>query len=187
MNAMNAMHRTNPANAPHRRLIAVGLAMAATASLTLAACGSSSPDSAATTSSAPTSSAPSSSAPDTTVPDTTDPGTTAPDTTAPATPAPTAPAPTGPTVTQLTTSSKTPSCADVTANGNQWRVSWKAVNVASVTLSIDGLGAYETGLPAQGSFNIPASCGDQQTVYITPVSAGGQSGTPKKIVINIGA
>ncbi len=185
---MNAMNRMNAKNAMNRHRLAVGLAVAASVSLTLAACGSSTPDSAATTSSAPTSS----SAPDTTAPDTTDPGTTAPDTTAPdttapATPAPTAPAPTGPTVTQLTTSSKTPSCADVTANGNQWRVSWKAVNVASVTLSIDGLGAYETGLPSQGNFNIPASCGDTQEVYITPVSAGGQSGTPKKIVITIGS
>ena len=74
----------------------------------------------------------------------------------------------------------------MTSNGNQWRVSWKAVNVDSVTLSIDGLGAYEIGLPATGSFDIPASCGDTQVVYITPVK-GGTSGTPKKITITIGS
>mgnify|MGYP007013265006 CR=1 FL=1 len=98
----------------------------------------------------------------------------------------TQPAPTGPTVTSLSTSKKNPSCADVTSAGYQWKVSWKAVNVDSVTLSIDGLGAYETGLPATGNFNIPASCGDTQVVYITPVK-GGTSGTPKKITITIGA
>lgn len=178
------MNATNATNAMHRHRITFGLALAVTLSLTLVACGSSSPESAATTTR---------SAPDTTTPDTTAPAPTlAPTTTGAAAPtlAPTttgAAAPTGPTVTQLTTSNKTPTCAEVTANGNQWRVSWKAVNVASVTLSIDGLGAFETGLPAQGSYDIPASCGDTQEVYVTPVSAGGQTGTPKKIVITIGA
>ncbi len=166
------MNATNATNAMHRHRITFGLALAVTLSLTLVACGSSSPESAATTTR---------SAPDTTTPDTTAPAPTlAPTTTGAA-------APTGPTVTQLTTSNKTPTCAEVTANGNQWRVSWKAVNVASVTLSIDGLGAFETGLPAQGSYDIPAPCGDTQEVYVTPVSAGGQTGTPKKIVITIGA
>ena len=157
----------------------LGLALATT---TLGACSSDSAKSADTTATT----APASTEASTTAPATTEPATTLADTTTSAATTTTKPAITGPTVTSLSTSKKNPTCAEVTANGYQWKVSWKAVNVDSVTLSIDGLGSYAEGLPATGSFDIPATCGDTQVVYITPVS-GGTSGTPKKITITIGS
>ena len=160
--------------------LALGLALATT---TLGACSSDTAKSADTTATT----APASTEASTTAPATTEPATTLADTTTTtAATTTTKPAITGPTVTSLSTSQKNPTCAEVTANGYQWKVSWKAVNVDSVTLSIDGLGSYAEGLPATGSFDIPATCGDTQVVYITPVN-GGTSGTPKKITITIGS
>ena len=159
--------------------LALGLALATT---TLGACSSDSAKSADTTATT----APASTEASTTAPATTEPATTLAGTTTTAATTTTKPAITGPTVTSLSTSKKNPTCAEVTANGYQWKVSWKAVNVDSVTLSIDGLGSYAEGLPATGSFDIPATCGDTQVVYITPVN-GGTSGTPKKITITIGS
>lgn len=161
--------------------LVVGLALVASV---LTACSSSSSKSAGTTATT----APATTEASTTAPASTEPVTTMAATTTTTTAATTTtkPAPTGPTVTSLSTSKKNPTCAEVTANGYQWKVSWKAVNVDSVTLSIDGLGSYADGLSATGSFDIPATCGDTQVVYITPVK-GGVSGTPKKITITIGS
>ncbi|MDO8390579.1 MAG: hypothetical protein Q7V57_08830 [Actinomycetota bacterium] len=112
---------------------------------------------------------------------------TTPAPTAPPTAPPTSPAPTGPKVKTLTTPSTNPTCAEVTANGNQATVSWSATNAASVSLSIDGPGVYADGLPATGSYDIPASCGDTQIVLITSYDAGGNPGGTKTITITIGS
>jgi hypothetical protein len=63
-----------------------------------------------------------------------------------------------------------------------------ATGVASVTLAIDNpSGAYDSGLPAEGKTQIPATCGDTQDVYIIPVAADGTAGTPTKITITVDA
>jgi len=111
--------------------------------------------------------------------------TTAAPTTAAAT---TAPAPSGLSVDSVTTPQNNITCAEATAQGNLATVSWKATGTASVTLAIDNpAGAYESGLPAEGSTQIPATCGDTQDVYIVPVAADGTAGTPTKITITVDA
>jgi hypothetical protein len=58
----------------------------------------------------------------------------------------------------------------------------------TVTLAIDNpSGAYDSGLPAEGKTQIPATCGDTQDVYIIPVAADGTAGTPTKITITVDA
>jgi hypothetical protein len=113
----------------------------------------------------------------------------APTTAAPTTAAPTtAPAPSGPAVDSVTTPQNNITCAEATAQGNLATVSWKATGAASVTLAIDNpSGAYDSGLPAEGKTQIPATCGDTQDVYIIPVAADGTAGTPTKITITVDA
>jgi hypothetical protein len=117
------------------------------------------------------------------------PTTAAPTTAAPTTAAPTtAPVPTGPSVDSATTPQNNITCAEATAQGNLATVSWKATGAASVTLAIDNpSGAYDSGLPAEGKTQIPATCGDTQDVYIIPVAADGTAGTPTKITITVDA
>jgi len=113
----------------------------------------------------------------------------APTTAAPTTAAPTtAPAPSGPAVDSVTTPQNNITCAEATAQGNLATVSWKATGAASVTIAIDNpSGAYDSGLPAEGKTQIPATCGDTQDVYIIPVAADGTAGTPTKITITVDA
>ncbi|MEI7547207.1 MAG: hypothetical protein WCK21_04005, partial [Actinomycetota bacterium] len=149
---------------PQRSAFAVTLSALAVVTLGLGACSSSTKSSGTTAAHQADLTEPSTSAATTTIV----PTTTTTTVTASTTTVTTAKPPTGPTVTGLTTATLHPTCADVTAHNHQVNVSWSAVNVASVTLSIDGLGAFQSGLPASGNYNIPATCGDTQEVYITP-------------------
>jgi len=104
----------------------------------------------------------------------------------PTTPAPTTPAPSGPKVNSLTANTS-PNCDEVSSAGYQLNVAWVASGAASVNLSIDGPGVYQSGLPASGNLDIPGSCGDTQVVMITPIASNGTSGTPKTITIVVGS
>jgi actin-like ATPase involved in cell morphogenesis len=78
-------------------------------------------------------------------------------------------------------------CDEARANGNQVEVRWETTNAASVSVSIDGPGPFETGLPPNGSLMIPASCDDIQTVIVTPFDSDGDAGTTQTVTITIGA
>jgi hypothetical protein len=165
-----------------RTLILTGLAMAL---VPLTACSDSNSD--VTVAGAGTTAALTTTAP---APTTAAPTTPAPTTAAPTTAAPTtaAPAPSGPAVDSVTTPQNNITCAEATAQANLVTVSWKATGAASVTLAIDNpSGAYDSGLPAEGKTQIPATCGDTQDVYIIPVAADGTAGTPTKITITVDA
>ncbi len=78
-------------------------------------------------------------------------------------------------------------CAEATAGGNQTSISWTTTGAASVDVSIDGPGAFETGLSPNGSLAIPAPCGDTQVVAVTAIGSTGIRSDPRSITVTIGA
>ena len=173
---MTGMHRTTIISA-----LVAGLALTS-----LTACSSTSSSTAASTvvsttvSDSTTSTSPAST---TEAPATTTATTSAP----PATPAPTSPPPSGPTVVSVSVPKTSYTCAEAQAQGEQVQVSWKVANAASVTLSIDGPGAFKTGLPTTGSEMVYLGCGDTQQIWITPVAANGTQGAPKIVTVTVGS
>lgn len=62
----------------------------------------------------------------------------------------------------------------------QLTLSWNTTNAQSVTVAIDDPnGAYQSGLPPNGSLLVPAPCssGDTQTYYVIAIGAGGTRAT----------
>ena len=58
-------------------------------------------------------------------------------------------------------------------------VSWTTKNATSVSIAIDSpTGTYQSGLPANGSMELPAPCtGDTQTYYVIAHGTGGATAT----------
>ncbi len=167
-----------------RRLLLSALAVAALA--VPAACSSSSSNTAAT--SAPSTSAAESTAPTTseatgTTTGSSDAGTT---TTKPSSgPTTTKPAANGPQVTMSVTNP--PSCpapgvtyqAELTIT-----ISWTVTNADSVTIAIDGPGAFEENLPLTGSMVRPWSCPADSHTYTVQAVKNGQIVAQKSKTVN---
>jgi len=106
-------------------------------------------------------------------------------TTTPVTAATTAPRP---TVSNVSASPSTfLTCSQATTAGNAVTVSWTTANAATVEISIDGPGVYQSNLPPSGSTKVPAPCSDTQQVTVTGIGANGTRSDPKTITITIGA
>jgi actin-like ATPase involved in cell morphogenesis len=90
-----------------------------------------------------------------------------------------------PTVTSISAAT-TLTCAEAMAAGGFTDVSWTTTNAASVSIAIDGAGAFAEGLAPNGTEPIPATCDDVQVVTVTPFDALGTPGTGSTITITIG-
>ena len=72
----------------------------------------------------------------------------------------------------------------------QLTLNWNTSNAQSVTVSIDDPnGTYQSGLPANGSLQVPAPCaqGEKQTYYVTAIGAGGAKSTKSTTTTGTGA
>jgi hypothetical protein len=93
-----------------------------------------------------------------------------------------------PTVSNVAASPSTfLTCSQATTAGNSVTVSWTTTNAATVEISIDGPGVYQSNLPPNGNTKVPAACADTQQVTVTGIGANGTRSDPKSITITIGA
>lgn len=73
---------------------------------------------------------------------------------------------------------------------SQLTLNWNTSNAQSVTVAIDSPGGtYQSGLPANGSLQVPAPCakGETQTYYVTAIGAGGAKSTKSTTTTGTGA
>jgi len=73
---------------------------------------------------------------------------------------------------------------------SQLTLSWNTSNAQSVTVAIDSPGGtFQSGLPANGSLQVPAPCakGETQTYYVTAIGAGGAKSTKSTTTTGTGA
>ena len=89
-----------------------------------------------------------------------------------------------PTVNTVTASSN-PSCVEVALAGFTTSVSWTTFNAASVTVQVGGF--TFSGLPANGSLDVPVSCGIKNYITVTAMWGDGAEGGSKTTVVKVSA